>query len=272
MKRRIVAWLGIGLAAVCLGSAGAQSSGDVFLPLLGKPAITATPTKKPTTTPTPTTKPTTGPTATATSTPTSGSTPTYTGEGTYYDANGDGNCMFGPSPNDLMVAAMNNPQYNTAAWCGAYVAVTGPNGSTVVQIVDRCPECKSGDLDLSPQAFDKIANRIDDRVSIRWHLVSPALSGPVSYHFKDGSNQWWTAVQVRNHRNPVATFQYKASDGTWKTVARTSYNYFVATSGMGSGPFTFRITDIYGNTLTDTVSSLVADATFPGAAQFPAGP
>ena len=31
------------------------------------------------------------------------------GEGTYYDATGAGNCSFDPSPNDLMVAAMNAP-------------------------------------------------------------------------------------------------------------------------------------------------------------------
>ena len=31
-----------------------------------------------------------------------------------------------------------------------------------------------------------------------WQVVSPALNGPIAYHFKDGSNQWWTAVQVRN--------------------------------------------------------------------------
>src|SRR5436190_1219322 len=71
------------------------------------------------------------------------------GEGTYYDADGTGNCSFDASPNDLMVAAMNDADYHTAAWCGACVAVTGPAGTVTVRVVDRCPGCASGDLDLS---------------------------------------------------------------------------------------------------------------------------
>src|SRR5215468_659791 len=74
------------------------------------------------------------------------------GDGTYYAADGTGNCSFDASPNDLMVAAMNDPDYQDAAWCGACLAVTGPKGTVTVRVVDRCPECKHGDLDLSPQA------------------------------------------------------------------------------------------------------------------------
>ncbi|HEY1548047.1 MAG TPA: hypothetical protein VGG28_09505, partial [Kofleriaceae bacterium] len=70
-----------------------------------------------------------------------------TGDGTYYDADGTGNCSFDASPNDLMVAAMNKPDYGNAAWCGACVAVTGPMGNTItVRVVDSCPGCSHGDL------------------------------------------------------------------------------------------------------------------------------
>src|SRR6202142_4639106 len=73
-----------------------------------------------------------------------------TGEATYYDtANGDGACMFGPSPNDMNVAALNAPDYSNAAYCGACADVTGPSGTVRVRIIDECPECPSGNLDLS---------------------------------------------------------------------------------------------------------------------------
>jgi expansin (peptidoglycan-binding protein) len=181
--------------------------------------------------------------------------------------------MFDASPQDLMVAAMNAEEYDNAAWCGAYVYVTGPKGSVTVRIVDLCPECVAGHLDLSREAFAGIADLPLGRVSITWQVVSPALSGPIAYHFKDGSNQWWTAVQVRNHRNPIAKLEYQLGNGQWVAVPRTSYNYFVQTNpGMGPGPYSFRVTDSYGNVLTDSGIPHVENGTVNGAGQFPPGP
>jgi expansin (peptidoglycan-binding protein) len=197
---------------------------------------------------------------------------TFEGEGTYYDfADGNGNCTFGPSPNDLMVAAINQVQYNNAALCGAYAAVTGPKGSVVVRIVDQCPECPAGDLDFSPEAFAQIADLPQGRVLITWQLVSPVLDGPIVYHFKDGSNPWWTAVQIRNHRNPIAKFEYW--DGSrFITLDRVEYNYFIEWGGMGWGPFTFRVTDVFGNQIVDSNIPLLDNADFPGQSQFPPPP
>jgi expansin (peptidoglycan-binding protein) len=180
--------------------------------------------------------------------------------------------MFDPSPADLMVAALNGVEWNTAAYCGAYVSVSGPKGSVTVRIVDQCPGCGAGDLDLSEQAFAKIANLAQGRVPITWQVVSPALSGPIAYHFKDGSNQWWTAVQIRNHRNPIHKLEYQNTGGAWVEVPRTSYNYFVRSSGMGPGPYTFRVTDWYGNTLVDGGIPHVENGTLNGGGQFPPGP
>jgi expansin (peptidoglycan-binding protein) len=199
--------------------------------------------------------------------------PLHQGIATYYDATGAGACGFDPSPNDLRVTALNAEEYNNAAYCGAYVEVYGPSGTVTVRIVDLCPECKTGHLDLSREAFAKIADPVLGRVSITWRIVSPALSGPIAYHFKDGSNQWWTAVQIRNHRNPIAKFEYRTSGGQWVTVPRVSYNYFVQQNpGMGVGPYTFRVTDMYDNTLTDSGIPFIENGTVNGAAQFPPGP
>ena len=168
---------------------------------------------------------------------------------------------------------MNAAQYDTAALCGVYVNVTGPKGTVTVRIVDLCPGCKAGDLDLSQEAFARIANLAQGRVAITWQVVSPTLVGPIAYHFKGGSNQWWTAVQIRNHRNPVAKLQYHQADGQWATVPRTSYNYFVQRNpGMGPGPYTFRVTDSYGSVLMDSGVPHVENDTVNGSSQFPPGP
>lgn len=70
------------------------------------------------------------------------------GIATYYDANGSGNCGFDPGA-DLMVAAMNREQYDNSAVCGECVDIVGPKGSVRVRIVDQCPDCDWGHLDLS---------------------------------------------------------------------------------------------------------------------------
>ena len=197
--------------------------------------------------------------------------PLQEGVATYYYATGDGACLFGPSPNDLMVAAFDTANFNGSDICGAYFHVTGPQGEVTVRIVDWCPNCQNNHIDLSQQAFAQIANLSQGIVPVTWQLISPNLSGPIAYHFKDGSNQWWTAVQIRNHRNPIAKFEYY-NGSQWVNVSRTTYNYFVQSSGMGPGPYTFRVTDIYGHVLVDSNIPHIENGTVNGSAQFPAGP
>jgi expansin (peptidoglycan-binding protein) len=132
---------------------------------------------------------------------------------------------------------------------------------------------QTGHLDLSREAFARIADLPQGRVPIIWQQVSPAISGPIAYHFKDGSNQWWTAVQIHNHRNPIAKLEYRNASGQWVSVPRTSYNYFVQTNpGMGPGQYVFRVTDSYGNVVSDSGIPHVENGTVNGASQFPPGP
>ena len=193
----------------------------------------------------------------------------HTGEGTYYIATGAGNCSFDPSPENLMVAALNHVDYADSALCGAFIRVTGPQGSVDVRIVDQCPGCLEGDVDLSQEAFAEIAELSAGRVDISWQLLSMPLDGPIVYHFKDGSNQWWTAVQIRNHRNPIAKVEYW-NGSNYVEVPRLSYNYFVEASGMGPGPYTFRVTDTLGNVLVDSNIPHIEDGDVSGSGQFPA--
>jgi expansin (peptidoglycan-binding protein) len=193
------------------------------------------------------------------------------GEGTYYSADGTGNCSFEASPSDLMVAAMNAPDYQSAALCGACLAVTGPNGTVTVRVVDQCPECKHGDLDLSPQAFQKLAQLSAGRVPITWHQVACDVSGPLAYHFKDGANAYWTAIQIRNHRYPIAKLE-AMQGGAYVGVPRLSYNYFVQESGLGLGPYTLRVTDTRGHTVEDTGVALGDSVTRTGTHQLDACP
>ena len=98
----------------------------------------------------------------------------YSGDGTYYDV-GLGSCGQTDS-NSQFVAALNAPQMkngdnpNNNPQCGKKIKVTNPaNGKSVtVKIVDTCPPCASGDVDLSPSAFAAIADMDLGRIPIKW--------------------------------------------------------------------------------------------------------
>ncbi|MBZ4418610.1 expansin EXLX1 family cellulose-binding protein [Myxococcus sp. RHSTA-1-4] len=189
------------------------------------------------------------------------------GIATYYDATGAGNCSYEPN-GDLMVAAMNTPQYNGSAACGMCVDVQGPKGSVRVRIVDRCPECDTGHLDLSREAFAKIAEMQQGRVSITWTPVSCDVAGNLEYHFKNGSNPWWTAIQVRNSRLPIQKLEWRRGTGGWNNIPREDYNYFVNDSGMGDGSFQLRVTASDGQTVEDTLQRVLDNDSAEGASQF----
>ncbi len=194
----------------------------------------------------------------------------HSGEATFYTfASGGGACLFDPTPNNLMVGAMNGVDYANSQVCGECVSLTGPNGTIVIRIVDLCPECPQGDIDLSPLAFSMIADTSLGRVPITWRVIQCEVTGPIQYHFKDGSNQWWTAVQIRNHRHPILSLEYLTSGGTYQSVQRLMYNYFVEPAGMGPGPYTFRVTDIYSHVLIDSGIPHIENGSVPGQAQFP---
>ncbi len=195
---------------------------------------------------------------------------TRTGEATYYAATGDGACSFGPSPSDLMVAAMNQTDYAGSAACGAFVRLTGPNGTIVVRIVDKCPECKPGDIDLSAQAFAMIANPAAGRVPISWQLVAGDVQGPVTYKYKEGSHQFWQAILVRNHRVPVAKLEILPNGATtWITLSRADYNYFIHPATVPNAPMQVRVTAVTGATVQNMLPAPQSGVEVGGTAQFP---
>ncbi|WP_308429696.1 expansin EXLX1 family cellulose-binding protein [Streptomyces flaveus] len=192
----------------------------------------------------------------------------YTGVATAYEAaDGNGACLFGPSP-DLMIAAMNATDYETSRACGAYVLVRAANGKSItVRITNVCPlPCAPGQLDLSQQAFAKLADLKVGRIPITWKLLSPSTSDTISIRYKDGSSRYWCGIQAIGHRNPVARLEVRAGGG-WRQLPRTEYNYFISDSGSGCGG-SIRVTDIYGERLTINGIAIRPDVAQPTGVQF----
>lgn len=200
--------------------------------------------------------------------------PLFHGDGTYYGATGAGNCSFDQGTNNLMVGAMNREQYNGSNACGTCVSVKGPKGTIDILITDQCPECKKGDIDLSEQAFEKIADKIAGRVPIEWKYIPCPINNNLYYKYKEGSSQWWIGVQIRNHRYGLAKLEYKNSKGIFTEIPRRDYNYFVADGGIDddknkTGPYHFRLTDIHGQVIDDSNVSFNLSQIVNGNVQFP---
>ncbi|GAP49124.1 expansin EXLX1 family cellulose-binding protein [Streptomyces azureus] len=192
----------------------------------------------------------------------------YKGVATHYDAkDGDGACLYGPSP-DLMVAAMNHTDYETSKACGAHILVRAANGASVtVRITNECPlPCAPGQLDLSKEAFAKLAGLSAGRIPITWSLLSPSTSDTVAIRYKTGSSRHWCGIQALGHRNPLARLEVRTGSG-WSRLTRTEYNYFLSPDGTGCGG-PVRLTDIYGEQLTVDGIAIRPDTVQPTRAQF----
>jgi expansin len=180
---------------------------------------------------------------------------------THYVLTGLPNCGYSP-PADGLYAALPAPEYAGAADCGGYLEVSGPDGSVRVKVIDQCPECAAGHIDLSETAFARLAPLSAGLVNVSYTpLADPALPGPVSVEVKQGSSQYWLALLADNTGNPLTGVQVETSSG-WLSLARASYNYWIAASGAGQGPFTVRLTDAQGHQVT--VSGITLS---PGAVQ-----
>jgi expansin len=185
------------------------------------------------------------------------------GTATHYVLTSLPNCSY-PSPpaNDLFVA-LSPAEYDSAAACGGYLTVTGPDGSVTVQVIDQCPDCATGHIDLSEAAFAELAPLSAGLINVHYQqLTDPPLPGPITMEVKSGSSQYWLALLADNTGNPLASVQVETASGGWLSLTRASYNYWIASSGAGVGPFTVRLTDTEGHQVT--VRNVALD---PGAVQ-----
>jgi expansin (peptidoglycan-binding protein) len=193
-----------------------------------------------------------------------------------------GAALLDPISSDMEITALNYTDYNYngvyAGLAGAYLQVYGPNGnSTVVYVTDTYPEGPAGALDLCFTSFSKIGQLSAGQFNVRWRVVKGPVSGNFSYRIKDGTNPYWAAIQVRNHKYPVMKMEYYRNGG-WNNMVKQGYNHFVG-ENLGSDPLQVRITDIRGVSVTDTIRGLPASGTYatsayivPGNVQFPDGP
>lgn len=188
---------------------------------------------------------------------------------THYASDGSGACSYDPGPDPLTVA-MNWSDYEGSKACGAYILVRAANGKSItVKVTNLCPApCRVGQLDLSREAFARLADPQLGEIPVTWTLVSPVLEKKISIRYKTGSSQWWCGIQAIDHRNPVARLEVQAG-GQWKELKRMEYNYFLSENGAGCGG-AIAITDIYGERVVVNALPVKPEVVQPTSVQFSA--
>jgi len=182
------------------------------------------------------------------------------GIATSYDSVDGGNCSLPGPPADHLDVALSHVEYGTADACGGYLDVTGPGGTIRVLITNQCPECPVGHIDLSRTAFARLAPLEVGEIPVSYTLVrDPPVAQPIAVRVKTGSSRWWLQIQAIDHGNPIAGFELLTADG-WRSLVHTDDNFWMAENpGPGDGPFSVRITDIYGRTATADGIALAPD-------------
>ena len=196
------------------------------------------------------------------------------GEATHYVLTpGDGNCSYPGLPNGGLFVALSPGEYAGSAACGSFIEVTGPDGSVTAEVVDQCPPCQAGHVDLSEQAFERIAPLAAGEVPVTYHtIVDPPQAGSLSVLVKTGSNPHYLALLPIGAGNPVASVEVSGPSHGWQRLTRTSYGYWLAASGMGAGPFRVQLTDSAGHQATLTGITLSPGVVQPtGVSMYGAG-
>ncbi|MEM7601749.1 MAG: expansin EXLX1 family cellulose-binding protein [Verrucomicrobiota bacterium] len=201
-------------------------------------------------------------------------TSTFGGQATVYDiGTGPGNCSIPVADAGNLYAAMNGVQYGNADWCGAWVEVTGAGGTATLIIIDQCPECGHGDLDLSSEAWNQIVGGIPRIEPITWKWVSaPGSPGPIRFFANGASNQFFLQLQPRNVVNPVLKLEIFYSGSYVELTKDAEYRFTFEPGALIPEPITVRATDVFGNEVETEnlfISSMQAGNGQSGSENFP---
>jgi expansin (peptidoglycan-binding protein) len=161
-----------------------------------------------------------------------------------------GSCSLGPFPAGGRYVSLPPERFGRSAACGTYLAVQGPHGQVRAEVVDLCPGCAAGMINLSRAAFTRIAAPGPGSARVRfWPVDDPPLPGPLILRIGQTGTGLRT-LQVRRHGNALASVAV-AVPGTqvpaWQPFRLNANGIWVAGGHLGRGPFNIRIADTRGH-------------------------
>ncbi|GFZ42440.1 hypothetical protein JCM24511_00155 [Saitozyma sp. JCM 24511] len=176
----------------------------------------------------------------------------YTGIGTYYYT-GLGACGQYSQDSDFMVA-LNSAQYGggyPGPQCFKYITIQG-NGVTVggIEILDECPTCGYGSLDLAPGLFTQFAGTDAGTISITWWFNDGSGSSATTT-----STSQWTEPSTSTWVAPTSTWTPPTSTSTWAAPSSTSTWVAPTSSSTWVAPSSSSTTSAPSSTITSSTWS-----------------
>jgi expansin (peptidoglycan-binding protein) len=168
------------------------------------------------------------------------------GSASYYTTSRNGLCSLGAPSTDAYVA-VGRAEYAGGKACGTYLEVHGPNGTTRVQVVDMCPGCPAGKIDLSKAAFQRVGALSAGIIAVTYDTVrDPQLPGPLRVKLKGGTGYSSLTAVIDNHGNPLSTVELQTPGG-FVGLRHSEDNLWTAPWGAVSAPVSLRVSDVYGH-------------------------
>ncbi|HEY1914713.1 MAG TPA: expansin EXLX1 family cellulose-binding protein [Streptosporangiaceae bacterium] len=177
------------------------------------------------------------------------------GQAYYYTpGGGEGSCSFGALARDGLYVSLGTAQYAGGAACGSYLDVTGPAGQVQAEVVDSCPGCGNGGIDMSEAAFARVASASAGTARVSYTLVrDPRVPGPLELRVANSASRDWLAVQVLNNGNPLSSVAVQpVTGGAWRAMKLSPDDYWAVAAGAGPGPFRIRVSDMFGHSAVAT--------------------
>jgi expansin (peptidoglycan-binding protein) len=167
------------------------------------------------------------------------------------------------------LAGVSNAFSDGGGVCDACILIeTGAGKSIIARVVTFGVEQEDGDIDVSPNVFEAIHQNELPR-SQTWRFARCPEAGPLKYEFQTAANPYWTSLWVRNPRVPLVKAEVKtASDGDFVALARADDGTLTDASGFGDGAFSFRLTAMDGQVVTEDLPGFKAGALVASSQQF----
>jgi expansin (peptidoglycan-binding protein) len=140
---------------------------------------------------------------------------------------------------------------NYAGYCDACIRVKTARGKEATLRVVTYGETTPNSIDVSPAAFALLDSGEYPR-TMTWHFAKCPDTGKIQYEFKTGAHEDWTSLWVRNARVPLVKVEVKSQRHGFVELGRESDGSLTDGGGFGVGPFTFRVTGVDGQVVTDT--------------------
>jgi len=187
----------------------------------------------------------------------------YEGDGTAYTLGSisSGNCNFMHSGYPLAATnyvAINHPQWDEQLSCGRCIQVSCADSrckdqshTEILQVLDRCPECKHGDLDMSPSIFKTLTGSDPSRYKIKWKFIECPIDDGIYWCLHKGSSQQWTSIQPTGFSTGIKSITINDQS----TQMMFGAFYFITTvANLDLNKVKIRITDKNNYFMEDTVA------------------